>query len=357
MGCAGDVDAFLEAGPEDGREALPDRLRLGVGGQVKEDIVRVGDDHLLVDGPGDLVARGQIPQRRVFLHERLAVPGLEPRPLAAHGLRDEKAVPALAHEDGRMELDVFHVADPGPGAQGHGVAGAVGPGRIAGVEKDGAATAGGQYGERREDAADPARGVVHDVGADRPRLAVIRDGVLRVVGHGQEIDGRPSGEERDPGVLLERPQEPVFDRPPGRVLDVEDAAARMSPFEGVVEGVGRAAGEGDLELVDERLVDEARAVRDEDVDGRRVADAVPRFEDVPLEELGLVVRGEGHDAALGIIGVGFLGPGVLGDDDDTEPGGGGLEGGGRPGDAAAYDQDVGPDIAFAHEDLNGRNPC
>ena len=129
------------------------------------------------------------------------------------------------------------------------------------------------------------------------------------------------------------------------------------PFERVVEGVGRAAGEGDLELLDERLVDEARAVRDEDVDRRRVADAVPRFEDVPLEELGLIVGGEGDDAALGVVGVGFLGPGFLGDDDDAKPGVGGLEGRGRAGDAAADDQDVGPDVAFAHEDLNGRNPC
>ena len=178
-----------------------------------------------------------------------------------------------------------------------------------------------------------------------------------MVGHGQEVDGRPPGEEGDAGVLPEGPQEPVLDGPAGGVLDVEDAAARVPGLEGVVEGLGRAPGEGDLELVDERFADEAGPVRDQDIDGGRVADAVAGLEDVPLEELGLVVGGERDDAALGVEGVGFLGPDLLGDDDDAEPGVGGLEGGGRPGDAAADDQDVGPDVAFAHVRLNGRNPC
>ncbi len=176
------------------------------------------------------------------------------------------------------------------------------------------------------------------------------------MGHRQKVHGGVACEERHAGVPLERTEEPVLDRTAGGVLDVEDAAARVPGLEGVVEGVGRAPGKGDLELIDERLLDEPRAVGDQDIDGGRIADVVPGFEDVLLEELRLVVGSEGDDAALGIKGVGFLGPHILGDDDDAEPGLGGLESGRRAGDAAPDDQDVGPDVAFAHGLLNGRNP-
>ena len=83
---------------------------------------------------------------------------------------------------------------------------------------------------------------------------------------------------------------------------------------------------------------------------------IPRFEDVLLEELGPVIGGERDDPALGIVGVRFLGPGVLGDDDGAEPGVGRLEGRGGAGDAATDDQDVGPDVGRTHVGLNSGNP-
>ncbi|MNV95733.1 hypothetical protein D3C71_1906590 [compost metagenome] len=76
--------------------------------------------HLVVDGAGDDVARGQLGARVEALHEALAVGQLEQAAFAAHRLGDQEVLRLRVVQAGRVELVELQVADPAAGAPGHG---------------------------------------------------------------------------------------------------------------------------------------------------------------------------------------------------------------------------------------------
>ena len=145
-GLGGDIDPVLQALLIDVGEAALDEVRRLVA-DVQVDAVGAGLFHLQVDGPGHRVPGGQVFQGVVLLHE--GPPGAvdEDGALAPERLGDEEILGRHVIEAGGVELDEFHVADPGPGPVGHGDAVARGDVRVAGVEIDLAHPPGGQEGD------------------------------------------------------------------------------------------------------------------------------------------------------------------------------------------------------------------
>ena len=64
-----------------------------------------------------------------------------------------------------------------------------------------------------------------------------RSGILRCVASGDEIDARAAGQHRHVGIGLGRPQQRFLHRPPGRIVDVDDAAVTVAALAGQVQRV------------------------------------------------------------------------------------------------------------------------
>ncbi len=119
----------------------------------------------------------------------------------------------------------------------------------------------------------------------------------------------------------------------------------------IIQLVRSAPGERDLQLIDEDRVDKPLGLLGQDAHGFGIVDPVAGLDDVLLEELGKIVLSERDDAALGVEGVGFLGPGRLGDDRHAEPRLGRFERRARARDPAADDENVELQARVAHHDL------
>src|SRR5690606_23521938 len=147
-GLAGDVDAELQAAFVHGGE-----VRLHELGRLVADVQVHAVDaealHLVVDGAGDDVARGEFGAFVETLHKALAVGQLEVRPFAAQGLGDQETLGLRVVEAGRVELVELQVADPATGTPGHGDAVAAGAVRIAGIKVDLGCPTGGEHHEAR----------------------------------------------------------------------------------------------------------------------------------------------------------------------------------------------------------------
>ena len=155
---ASDVDAEFLTLVVNGREVFAHELGWFVT-DVEQEMVGAGAFHLVVDGAGDDVARGQLLALVEAMHEALAARQPQVAALAAHRFGDEKGLGHGVVEAGGMELDELHVGHPAPGAPGHGdtVAGShVG---IGGVEIDLARAAGGDD---------------HETGAEGPHFVLLQ---------------------------------------------------------------------------------------------------------------------------------------------------------------------------------------
>ncbi len=83
------VDAELQAGGENIREAAPQKL-LGLEADIQVDTAGAAGFHGMVNGAGHHVARRQRAARIVMLHKRLASRIHQQRSLAPHGFADQK---------------------------------------------------------------------------------------------------------------------------------------------------------------------------------------------------------------------------------------------------------------------------
>ena len=165
-------------------------------------------------------------------------------------------------------------------------------------------------------------------------------GIDRVVRERQQIDRRRLEAPLDVLLAVAGLDERPLDRGAGLVLDVEDPRNPVRSLERPVEARALAV-EGNLELLDEELLDEVGPLPRDQRDGLRRADAVAGALDVGGELLGRVAGGARDDAALGVQGVRLAGLGRARDEGD----GGAVarrgERGGASRDTRAEDEDVG----------------
>ena len=305
------VDAVLAADAEDRREAPLPELRAEVAG-VEPHVRLPGLDHPAGDGLGDHVARREVGELVLALHEAVALEVDEERALAAHGLGDQRLlalrVGAEPHH-GRVELHELEVAQPGAGAQRdrHPVAG--GDARVGGLAEDLAEPAGGEHD----------RAAVH--GADAVALALAEHVQGQpgdaAVGGAQQVDGQRVLDDLDLGRPLDRGDEGALDLGAGRVAaGVGDPVAVVAALAGQRQlAVGVVV---ELGAERDQLADRLRALGHQDAYGVDVAGARAGHEGVVLVLLGGVARAErGGDAALRPLG-GAGGEDVLGDDEQVQ---------------------------------------
>ena len=305
------VDAVLAADAEDGREAPLPELGAEVAG-VEPHVRLAGLDHPAGDGLGHHVARGEVGQLVLALHEAVALEVDEEGALAADGLGDQRLlalrVGAEPHHR-RVELDELEVAQPGAGAQRdrHPVAG--GHARVGRLAEDLAEPAGGEHDG-------PA---VH--GADAVVLALAEHVEGQpgdaAVGGAQQVDGQRVLDDLDLRRPLDRGDEGALDLGAGRVAaGVGDAVAVVAALAGqrqlAVGVVVELGAEGD------QLADRVGTLRHQHAYGLDVAGARAGHEGVALVLLGGVAGAEGRrDAALRPLGR-ARGEHVLGDDEQVE---------------------------------------
>ena len=227
-GLTGDIDAVLQAFLIDVGEAALDEVRRLVA-DVQIDAVGAGLFHFQVDGPGHRVPGGQVFQGVVLLHE--GPPGAidEDGALPPERLGDEEIFGRGVIEAGGVELDEFHVADPGPGPVGHGDAVSRGDVRVAGVEIDLAHPPGGQEGDGGLKGVHlPGQGV-EDVG---PQAGLIGVGHHRTPAHqalaGDQVHPHVVFEHPDVGVGQDLLRQDALHFGPGHVLGVDHPPVGMA---------------------------------------------------------------------------------------------------------------------------------
>ena len=167
----------------------------------------------------------------------------EDGPLAPERLGDEEILGRRVIEAGGVELDEFHVADPGPGPVGHGDAVPRGDVRVAGIEIDLAHPPGGQEGDGgRKGVHLPGQGV-QDVG---PQTRLLGVGHHRAPAHqalaGDEVHPHVVFEDPDVGVGQDLLRQDALHFGPGHVLGVNHPAVGMAAFPAQIIAVVLARG-------------------------------------------------------------------------------------------------------------------
>src|SRR4029077_10862535 len=99
-----------EAGFVDAREAMADEIGVARR-EIEPDVRGAGTTHLGHDGARDDVARGEIEEWVIALHERFAVFVPENGAFAAQGFGEEKARRTFDVEGGGVELNELDVID------------------------------------------------------------------------------------------------------------------------------------------------------------------------------------------------------------------------------------------------------
>ena len=141
----GGLQSQLPAATQDGWK-LPFQTLLPDGTQVQPQMINPQGLHAPGQGAAHLVPGGQVPPRQMG-HRAAAVAFTKQGPFAPDGFTDQEMGGPCQHQGGGMELHEFQIADPGPGAPGHGDAIATRLGRVGGVGKEMAtATAGHHHG-------------------------------------------------------------------------------------------------------------------------------------------------------------------------------------------------------------------
>ena len=233
------------------------------------DVIEAEPLDLMVDRPGDDVARGQLGPLVELGHEAVAGLGnLELPALAAHRLGDQEVLDLQIVEAGRVELHEFHVGNPAARPPGHGdaVAGrALGRGR---EEIDPARAAGGEDRRPGGEGLDlPGRRVER---IDAPDMAVAR--IALAMAGGDEVDRDHVGDHRDVGMGMRRLLQRLLDGPAGGVVDMDDPAVAVPALAGQVPALAVAvAGEGHAQLRQPR--DRRRRVLDHELDRGAVVEA------------------------------------------------------------------------------------
>ena len=292
----GDVDTDREAALINGREVLDDEIRRLVA-DVQIHAIRPEALHLVVDGAGDDVPRGQLGPLVKLRHEAAAVGTAQVGPFAAQRLGQQEVGVVRVEQAGGVELVELQVRHPAAGAPCHGDAVARADVRVGGVLVHLGGPAGGQRHEAGADHLDLLGVAIPDIGS---QYLVARQTQLA---GGDEIDRVEALHQLDVGVGAHLVDQGELHRLAGGVGRVEDAAMAVAPFPGQVI-VGFPLGilfliEGDP-LLNEPL-DGVAGVAGGELHHRRVAQpgaGVERVAHVGFDAVGLVEHGS--DASLRI---------------------------------------------------------
>ena len=272
--------------------------------------------HHLVDAARDDVARRQRAVRVVVEHE-LAPAGVhQPRALAAQRLRQQEPLAAVI-ERRRVELHELHVEAARARPVRHRHAVAAGPARVRRVQVDAAQAAGREDGLLRQQRLHLPGRLIEDVCADAGRRRVDVERVARVVGEGEQIHRGLSGEDRRARLAAHGREHGLLDGAPGAVGVMDDAREGVRGLGREVKLAARQAVERHTGVVDQELLDQARALAAEQLHRRRIAEAGASRHDVGRQPLRGVAGPPVDDAALRLPGVGVLGADALGQHDDA----------------------------------------
>ena len=188
-GLFGGVDVEGDAHVVDAGEAVFEGLFGHVAG-VEEDVGVLGFGHLAEHGAGDDIAWGEFGHGVIVGHEAVAVAVDELGAFAADGFGDEGARGAGDVDGGGMELDHFHVAQDGAGAEGHGLAVGGGDGGVGGFAVEHAGAAGGE---------DSFAGQDHEEAA----VFLPGDGAEALAVDGDQVEDEGVFEDLDAGMLAD----------------------------------------------------------------------------------------------------------------------------------------------------------
>ena len=155
----------------------------------------------------------------------------------------------------------------------------------------------------------------------------------------QQIDRRHLRGQRDVRLVLDAIEQRRLDGAAGGVAGVDDARQRVRPFLRQIELALFADGEGDVHLIEQQFLDDARPFDGEEAHRLFVREPGAGGDDV-LDQLGgRVAFALVDDPALCPEGVAVLRIGGLRDEQDFDPRAGQAERRGQPGDAGADDED------------------
>ncbi len=184
----------------------------------------------------------------------------QPGPLSSQRLGNQKVIGLLIRQRRRVELHVLRVHDPRTGAPGHDHAVANRVAGVRAVQKNLADAAGGQDRGVRKNRIDVVRAIVQQVDADAFVVQPITNlNVGRMMLRRQQVDGRHLRRQGDVRLALDAIEQRRLDRPAGCVAGVNDSRNRMRPLLRQIELPLFARGEGDVNLFQQQLADDARA--------------------------------------------------------------------------------------------------
>ena len=341
----GDIDPELMALGENAGKTLPQEIFAFVR-HVEVGAGLPGAFEFAVDRAGDDIARGEAFHLVVFLHEfgidAFGILHFERAAFAPKRLADEEVLHFRMVEQGRVELEKFHVRDGCERPVCHCDPGAAGHVGIAGAQVDFPAAAGGDRGGERTEGFDLS-------GPDVQHICAYADVVFQSFAHaalGDQVDGDMVFENMDPGIFPAGGDERAFHFLAGDVARMEDppfvvsALAAEVVFVLVVRSVAELCAGG--EMGPDRLREPLDPFRPglDDLQGvfavAEVSAGVERVGKMFIERVLAV--GDAGDAALSETAVAVV-DSAFGDDGDFSPAGFGQgEGAGESCQAAAYDQ-------------------
>ena len=278
---AGGVEPQIPATPKD-RGELALQPFAPHGSQVEPEVGLLLLPHALHQGTAHRVPRGQISPLEVA-HGAVAVAVQQPRPLAAHGFRNEEVGGPRQHQGRGVKLHEFQVADGGPGPPGHGDAIAAGLGGVGGVGKQVAAAPGGQH---------------HRPGRQPAQGAVVQhlQAAAAASSHPQ-LQGQGPLQPQQPGPLQHTPLQGIHQGAAGAVLGVQHAPVAVGRLQGGAQGLALAV---EIHAQLQQPLHAGRCLPHQQLHRWRVAQASAGAQGV-VNVAGEAVVGPGHrgDAPLG----------------------------------------------------------
>ena len=320
-----EIDAVVQASLVNAREFFSQRA----GVEVRHVQIHAGSSRgaaFLDDITRDDVARSELRQLVIAIHETLAGGVAEIGSFAAQGFAEQKSRGIFHKKRRGVELDEFDVGDFGAVAIGdrHAIAG--GDIRIGGVLEDAPQTSGGEQHGAGANGDCRSRGIVMD-----------QDAADGSVFHQQIGDG------------FETLKADVVERSGAGTHGADQLAAGgiAMRVQHAITAVGSFAGKQELGsfAIESRspfdeLFDGGGSFFDQRADGRGIAQAVARGNGVGFVQADLVVIVHGGgDAALRVFG-GRFAKAIL-RDDENPAGGGELQGGTEPSDTGPDDDEIG----------------
>ena len=244
--------------------------------------------HLIVDGAGDDVARGEFAARIVLVHEARAVGQAQQAAFTTYGLGDEKGLGLWVIKTGRMELNELHVRDAAAGAPCHGNAVAGAGIGVGGVKIGLACAAGSEDGVAGPDGNDMSGIDIEYVGTPATLAFEAKFGAR------DEIDPDVIFEYGDVGVFAHFFRQSLLHGGASGISSVDDAAVTMPAFAREVEAEIGLFVAGKWDTLGDQPAYRRGAVLDDVARGSLVAEActgVKRVPDMGLDRIGIVEYG------------------------------------------------------------------